>query len=367
MRSTVTTNRYRAVFLLVITLIAPACGSLSDEKRWVRQVEFNSSGDLLLSTFELGPDGYLASFDAEIKKQRFSFGYAGAGRQGLDVSNEGQVGAVVSGTSVIVFDTQLGSWTFRLGPRELDFYSDLAGLVVDDVEVSPNGHYVAVVSTEHAGPPALGSSSQSQISIFRTATRERLWQRSYQIRNLGPTFAADSQRLTLETSTSVDSAFEIVEVETGLSVRTFSIASTNVPFAISDGQSVLLGFRRGPSGLERFPTLWSATDGALIQQYSFLGDECTTVGFVLAVSRDAQLFASESYSACGELAGKREVVVWNRQGQVLHRFPAQHVSSLAFSPDNSKLAVGMVADGAAVYQLSDGVRIGHRTFTEKLF
>ena len=67
------------------------------------------------------------------------------------------------------------------------------------------------------------------------------------------------------------------------------------------------------------------------------------------------------------MAGRLEVIVWNRQGQVLHRLPVPHVSSLAFSLDGANLGVGLFTEGVAVYRLSDGARIGQRTFTEKLF
>lgn len=132
-----TAHRYCALFV-TFTLLVPACGALSDEPRYVAEVHFNTEGDVLISA-----QGLVAAFDPEFTRKRFSFEHEPKldlieQDQVLDVSTEGDVGAVGLEDSVILFNAQNGKHMFTLGPANLDVRPDLPILRQRSLAVSPN-------------------------------------------------------------------------------------------------------------------------------------------------------------------------------------------------------------------------------------
>ena len=86
------------------------------------------------------------------------------------------------------------------------------------------------------------------------------------------------------------------------------------------------------------------------------------------VSPDQQKFAGGTFSKCDQGSmTDAEVVVWNAEGKVLYHFPAPSFNALAFSADSTRLAVAGGQDGASVYRLSDGTKLGNRKFDRRAF
>ena len=361
--------------LFTLALAHTACGSLSDDRRPTVQVRYTQSGELVVLA-----DRVLTVWDGDLKKQRLSFdlepSYRTQADRALGVSRDGSLAAVALNDAVVIFDLKSGKKVRTIGASDLDARPSS---FVRSIGLSPDGQMLAVATHEYADPSkgAVDMKVENRLLVYRTDTGERAWQMLTPPNESAidqasgfapPLFSADGQRLLVRSWFKLD--YTVFAAQTGELLGPLAVAGSgfNIYYPSSDHTRVL-GYStvQDASGFVRIPGVWNGSDGTLVQFFPGVLGCGRGGGLWMDASPDQQVFATGNSSKCDGGSATDEVVVWNAEGKVLYHFPAPSFFTLAFSADSTRLAVAGGQDGASVYRLSDGTKLGNRKFDRRAF